>query len=858
MAPVIPAIVAAAGPAFAVGTTLNAIGTLAVSFGATYLLGYLLAKPDELGSVTPIGGARLDLQIDPLAPRTLIFGKAVTAGSLVHADTYGKRGSIDNSDMIAFIAIADHPCEELLDVLVSGKKELYVENTGDDPGGTREGFRIRDYENSLFFKFYDGTQTDADNLGVVKLSGHSMPWTEDMVGQGVCYARVHAIYHQTLVTGVPEFQFVVKGIKLYDPRKDSSVGGSGAQRFNNLTTHSWTDNPMVIAYNILRGIYVKDGNGDRKHFYGFERTEEEQLPLDEWFAAMNACDEPIGQGNVERYRAGGEVSVSTEPREVLIELLKCCGGRIEEFGGVYKPYIGVPDLPVLSFTDDDILDEDEQFLPVLPLEQRVNYVTGSYTSPNRWSEKVAPPREDPDFEAEDGRRLPFDLNAPMVQHGPQMQMLMRQYLKRARRARRHKLSLPPFAFRCEPGQTVTWNSTRNGYIDKLFLIEGIEYHSNLCISLSLLEVVPADYDWSDDLELEESDEDLLPTIPSAKEVDGFSAEGVIELGDESTKKPAIKLTWDAPEDADIFQVTFQVRRPTTPNNVQTGRSDEPEVGSVIIASGLDSLTNYEVRARFDSVNGYQTAWSEWIPVTTPDAKLGTKNFEDALRHELETGINGRIQSVQESLDQLAILQAELAAGTNLDIQELTQQLINTRNEITAAYTALVQAAVGEGSAIAQAIESLEAQVADVNASASAKFTVAATPASAIAAYELMLTAQAARAGMRLIARSVAGQPVGEIWFDADHFMIGKVGEDGTFKSPFVASIVDGQSKILIDAEMVVLSLKAGRAFIGHLSALTADLGKVTAGEIEFISADGLGKLSITSNPPRLVISEWVN
>ena len=38
--------------------------------------------------------------------------------------------------------------------------------------------------------------------------------------------------------GIPPLSFIVKGKKVYDPRLDSTVGGSGSQRFNDPTTHT--------------------------------------------------------------------------------------------------------------------------------------------------------------------------------------------------------------------------------------------------------------------------------------------------------------------------------------------------------------------------------------------------------------------------------------------------------------------------------------------------------------------------------------------------------------------------------------------------------------------------------------------
>lgn len=834
--------------------------TLALSFGLSYVAGKLLSKPSDIPTRAPVGGIELDIRLDAGVPRALLVGTAVTAGSLCHVGTYGKRDRIDNSDAIEIIALADHPCEALLNdgIFVDGKKQGFVPNLASDKGGVIEGMRITDYKRKLFFKFYDGTQTQADDLAVAKLTG-SHPWTANMVGQGVTYIRVHAIYHPTLVTNLPQWKFVVKGAKLYDLRKDTTAGGSGGHRFTTLSTHAWTENPMVIAYNILRGIYVADGAGTRRHFYGLKRTAADQLPFDEWVAAMNACDEPSSLTDATaRYRAGGEISVDTEPFEVIKELLKCCGGRMTELGGIYKPYVDAPGLPDFEFEDDDVLDAEDRFSPILPLEQRVNYITGSYTSPVRRSEKIAPPRENATYETEDGRRLPAELTAPMVQYKPQMQRLMKQYLKRARRARKHIVSLPPRYFGIEAGQVLSWTSTRNGYIDKLFDVDGVEYHSNLCITVSLTEIDPADYDWEPGVDLIDEDDDEWPSIiPDPKAVTGFAAVGVTELGDDGTKKPGIQFTWSPPEDGDVIRIVFQIRRPSLPTKIYTCDHNDPEDGTVVVVAGLAPNTIYEVRARSDSRSGYESDWTNpWLSVVTPNAKFSTKDFETALKEEIDHGINDKIALVEAANEEIAMLLNALQSDVELNRTDLIQFVKNVRTGIIAAYTNAITVATGPDSAIGQSLEGLEVQVGDIKANTKAQFVVGVTPQGAISAYDLKVIAHDITAGMQLVARQTqAGVKSAHVRFDVDSFMIGKNGQT-TFQPVFVLDTTDPlKPQILFKGEMLALSLKAARAFIGSLSAITANLGTVTAGRMRFSST--LGEIDITSNPPRILISKVV-
>jgi hypothetical protein len=93
-------------------------------------------------------------------------------------------------------------------------------------------------------KSYDYTAGQrADGVAVTAFSAAANPWTLDHVGVGRCYARTHYIYDPELVRGRLPWKFVAKGIRLYDPRKDSTVpGGSGSHRYDQLAT---TNGPTI-------------------------------------------------------------------------------------------------------------------------------------------------------------------------------------------------------------------------------------------------------------------------------------------------------------------------------------------------------------------------------------------------------------------------------------------------------------------------------------------------------------------------------------------------------------------------------------------------------------------------------------
>ncbi|MBN8959325.1 MAG: hypothetical protein J0H17_22665, partial [Rhizobiales bacterium] len=316
----IPIVASALAVSTAVATAIVTVGSLALSFGLSWLSSKLLTD-------VPVGGSELDLRVDATIPQSLIVGRAVTAGSLVYAETFGKRGKIDNSDLIRIFAIADHVCHGIVKAYCEDQEVATTAQEGETAGkfygadAAGRGNIVNGYEGKLSIEFYLGTQTAADQLTVGALGSHpDRPWTSAMVGRGRCYAREHAIWDSDVLQTPPRWRFIVDGALLYDPRKDTTVGGSGAHRFDDLSTHEFTSNLMVIAYNILRGVRVKNAAGTPVHFYGLEATPAANLPLDNWFAAMNECDVVID--GEPQFHGGMEIKLSDEPLDAVKQIIR--------------------------------------------------------------------------------------------------------------------------------------------------------------------------------------------------------------------------------------------------------------------------------------------------------------------------------------------------------------------------------------------------------------------------------------------------------------------------------------------------------------------------------------------------------
>ncbi|MGV1870882.1 phage tail protein [Agrobacterium rosae] len=561
--------------------------------------------------------------------RSFIMGRYATAGSLVWVNTWGKDGETPNAYLTQIIALSDLPIAGLDEFWVNGEKvELgsTVTTLGLEAQGT--------YSGSLWVSFHDGRQTVADMGISTSATNATRSWAATRVGKGVAYVAVTARVSANKFSGVPSFKFVVRGMPLYDPSRDSSVGGSGTQRFSDPSTWGGDgDNlPAVQLYNILRGIYY-----DGAWFYGLQNLPSSRLPVANWIGQINKHRATImGASGLEpMYRSAGEISVDAPIASAVEAILTACQGKIAEVGGVYTLHSGAPQGPVISFTDDDILSTEEQeFTPFLGLSDTINGVSATYPSPSDgWVTKTAPPLFRPDFELQDGnRRLMADVPLDFVPYAEQVQRLMKSALEEARRFRRHTLVLPPkFWAYATPGEVFEWTSERNGYVSKLMRIDGVADRANLDVMIDITEVDPADYNWSTGSDFKPPVNGAVGVIRPQPQViiDWYAEPWILVDRTGEARRPSIKLTWDNSQGVldDVIGIEYEVRLQSTLEKVNEGRTDQPGAGSLVTSQGLLPDEDYGIRGRYIPRGERETLWSGFLVVRTPNIKLGNKDVD---------------------------------------------------------------------------------------------------------------------------------------------------------------------------------------------------------------------------------------
>ncbi len=856
-APVAAAISAVAGLLTAGGivgaVTQLALG-LALSFGVSAIQKALAKRKQQ--QVQP-RGVSLEVRLGDDQPAQFIIGTYATAGIRKYIGTWGQAGKTPNAFLTDVIELSCIPHPGISGIWIDDTKGTILWN---EPNADGLGFPIQEYraggKDYAWVRFVDGTQTVADPWLMEKFGGHpERPFKATMIGRGCAFAVVTFRYNTEKFGGLPAVLFEMLPMKLYDPRKDSTNGGSGAQRWTDRSTWEPTDNNAVIIYNLIRGIYYGD-----EWVYGGQNLAAFRLPPSNWIAAANECDRLVDNaagGQEKQFRCGYEVRLDMEPLSVIDDLRQGCSGRVAEVGGTFKMLVGAPGAAVYSFSDDDILvTEDQSFEPFPSLAETHNGIEATYPEPEeKWASKDAPARYSSTLEAEDGdRRLLTGVDFPAVPFGRQVQALMKALIEEERRFRVHLFHLPPDAFPLEPNDVVSWTSTRNGYANKKFLVVRILGKLTFNQLVVLKEIDPSDYDWQGSDELPTDVGWLGPIEPPAQPMTGwFVQPDAIKDAAGGDRRPAIRVGCVADLD-DVRSVRVQARVKATAAVVFDSDATRYEDPYQWVISGAWCLpaTTFEVRGKLIPNSTRVTEWSAWLEVTTydiaiTDVLVGLAEVRDDIRDrfvEMQAEMDNFIsRSIEEILTAFSL---EGAVG-----QVQREQM---RAELGDALAQIVEerrVRASETEALAQSITILSASVASNLARIITEETARASGDSALASSITAVSADVnGRFAEGLVKFEAVSAPEG---VDARFSVLLRAGTAGSFKTSgfFVELYTEGgvqKSRMAVQADQFVVSSGNDRHYPmvfqnGELVLAIANIGTVNSGRLLALN----GKMDINLN-----------
>ena len=589
------------------------IGSFIISSIVSFGLSKLLA-PKIKGNDRQADTLQLSLGENP---REALFGTVATGGQLVDAANKTRYSGYDNGAEILVIKLADHEIDSLVGFYVNDE---YVAWTG---SGTYSAFN-NSFVEGLRVYLQLGTQTQTVPSYITTEWASFWPTTKVMKG---C-AHVFVEYADTKdrdiwPSGRPRFTWVVKGAKLYDPRKDSTVsGGSGSHRWGTPSTYEWSANAYLCRYNWVRGIY----NGT--HLMVGRGLSAIEAPPERAISRANICDEDVdlkAGGSEKRYRANGLVKSNDTAIDVEEWFAAAMAGDLVDRDGVVDIDPGEAKTPVWTITDGDMLDgEPRVYNRFLNENQRVNTVVARYVEPSqRYEDITAPMRRDSADVTADGRPYELQLDLQFVHSGTQAQRIAEIRRRQGRLERSFQTTLGPRFLGIESGDWVTLTSDRWLGGDSVdCVVTAVQIGADFKVSVGLREIAASVYDW------DETVDELVPggvvatstAAPADIEVTSFAAAAAV-LTTPAGAVPAIQCTWAAFTDASVTGVLLQVRKSGETTITPTTMSDAT-VLEAFVTAGVGAQQAMQVRAKaISNVPGRKCNWTDWEDVTTTGSTI---------------------------------------------------------------------------------------------------------------------------------------------------------------------------------------------------------------------------------------------
>ncbi|WP_085032250.1 phage tail tip fiber protein [Ensifer aridi] len=815
----------------------------ALAFGTKLVIGKLSQQKQQKRKYTAVQG---EIQFGGDVSVSTLYGTGKTKGQRTF---YAKWGSGNKWNAEVFV-LANGWCDGLEPyVYIYGEKKALVSRPviGNEVANYHiEGFVNGSGDPVLTIRFYDGRPGQQIDQKLVDVSADlGNKWKSTSVNAGLCYVVVERIYSDKLFgsKGRPELEFVLRGLREYDPRKDSTVaGGSGPQRLNNPATWVHTKNPAVHRLNYQLGLRALVSG---RTLIG-EGKSLGQIDLATYFVAMNVCDTLRSNGK-KTYECSLFVNGDDDHTEVLKQFDDAMAGYGLNRRGLSGVIPGAPQIPVKELTDADIpIDRAKDIQFKKSAFERYNHLSGQFTSiESMWQpESLKPVYVNADIAA-DGRNRQTSQDFLQVSDPDIAQYLLNIRYRQNRMGGTATVPVSRrFGLAVQEGEWITWRG-------RTWLISDWRADERLRITLVLSETSAAIYD---DAGIEPGPIVIPPTPPVnpslLSTVQNFNVAVGMLNGTQGYDTPTLVFTWDPPDDPTIIAVRFfyQVEGSTETFEDQC---TSPEDGLFRTTKNVISGKVYNARATITTVPDRLRTFTPWRTTAAP---TGLQTLLAGLA-QLQTDVINRFKELQREMDDyLRPTIEELLTSFSLEGAVGQVQRQELRAELGGALAQIVEerrVRVSETEALAQTITILSASVASAAAKLIEEETARVTADSALASSITAVSADVnGRFAEGLVKFEAVSAPDG---VDARFSVMLRAGTNQSFKVSgfFVEIYTEGgvqKSRMAIEADQFIVTDGNERHYPlvyqgGVLKLAIADIGTVNSGRLLALN----GKMDINLN-----------
>lgn len=516
---------------------------------------------------------------------------------------------------------------------------------------------ISRFKNRPYFRALSNYGSDSQTA-MTALTAASGRWTVSHRGLGVAYtwSRFYNSSKKPQFNAEPNLKAQVKGLGVYDPRKDSSQpGGAGNQTFADPSSWSYSENRALLVLNYLTSDY------------GFAAPLAD-VDVPSFMKAADQCDEPATiparstnttGGIIPNYwdRRNGEfidilpdepflnhrenqvgtsqprwhASAELDPKLGVIKNLKLL---LEGFGWALtwsngKHRLVLEDAvaaPVATFGEDSIMGgwtSDHGMR-----DGRWNRITVEFPNENKdfeqdtvsWPEKGSTQHNT--YLAEDGgEELHKVEQVSTITDYYRAQAYAEYLVRKSRVGHRIKgMRLAPEAMLLEPGDVIAIDYAAKGFVDDWFFVERVSVSRTLEVSVDLLKYDATVYDpdarTDEPVDLGKDSPDLWLDPPAVQDLNAVPVE---ETKADGSVISGLDVTWDAPDATvgiDRIELAWRVHEGPIVDGLtqQDHTADGDYVSQAYVARdvtsyrimGLADDKNYDIRVVYWTQRGQRS------------------------------------------------------------------------------------------------------------------------------------------------------------------------------------------------------------------------------------------------------------
>ena len=386
---------------------------------------------------------------------------------------YDRSGGEDNKDRTQIMVLSGAgPVQSLDNLLADYTVISLTANTG---GKLGEGEAVGYYEDHLWVDSRLGLRPETAITNGPTRS--PLPeWDSTYKLSGFAAYRVTMKFDkdgERYAAGVPQWGVVFKGVKVYDPRLDSTYpGGSGACRFGDEATFVYSENPALHALTYARGRYIeKSAAGATLNRQSRSSAVASRATRSNWrssFELANLCDANVWKVGGLIYEAPG-----SSKWDNLKRILQAAAAEPVWSGGKLGVKISAPRTPVVTIGLPDLADGEQSVQAMKTWRDKVNTVVPRVRlEAHRWEYTQLDEVTSSTYLTEDGEPKSTEVQFDLCQQADQGAELAAYTLVNGREFGPILLSLKPYFMIYKVGEAVTVNLPELGMTNQTAIIVG--------------------------------------------------------------------------------------------------------------------------------------------------------------------------------------------------------------------------------------------------------------------------------------------------------------------------------------------------------------------------------------------------